>query len=122
MSLKDERVTIKKCLQILRNLKRQTQEEKTLYNQIFRAEPAWSKSWRQKGSGPGALPAFRLRRAISCIIVITFYLQSDCGQETAKGLFGHRVKLQPAPLPTTHGGGFTLFLLLLNVKQGSCEY
>ena len=30
--------------------------------------------------------------------------------------------LPPVYLSTTHGGGFTLSLLELNVKQGSCEY
>ena len=30
------------------------------------------------------------------------------GQEPAKGAFGLRVKLPPAHLSTTHGGGFTL--------------
>ena len=29
------------------------------------------------------------------------------GQETAKGPFGLRVKLPPAHLSSTHGGGFT---------------
>ena len=44
------------------------------------------------------------------IIVITFYSPSCLGQETAKGPFGLRVKLPPAHLSTTHGGGFTLVL------------
>ena len=56
------------------------------------------------------------------LIVITFYSPSCLGQETAKGPFGLRVKLPPAHLSITHGGGFTLSLLMLNVKQGSCEY
>ena len=56
------------------------------------------------------------------VIVITFYSPSCLGQETAKGPFGLRVKLPPAHLSTTHGGGFTQSLWLLNVKQGSCEY
>ena len=56
------------------------------------------------------------------VIVITFYSPSCLGQETAKGSFGLRVKLPPAHLSTTHGGGFTLSLLMLNVKQESCEY
>ena len=43
-------------------------------------------------------------------IVITFYSPSCLGQEMAKGLFGLRVKLPPAHLSTTHGGGFTLSL------------
>ena len=41
------------------------------------------------------------------VIVITFYSPSCLGQETAKGPFGLRVKLPPAHLSTTHGGGFT---------------
>ena len=44
------------------------------------------------------------------VIVITFYSPSCLGQETAKGPFGHRVKLPPAHLSTTHGGGFMLSL------------
>ena len=44
------------------------------------------------------------------LVVITFYSPSWLGQETAKGPFGLRVKLQPAHLSTTHGGGFTLTL------------
>ena len=56
------------------------------------------------------------------VIVITFYSPSCLGQETAKGAFGLLVKLPPAHLSTTHGGGFTLSLLMLNVKQESCEY
>ena len=40
-------------------------------------------------------------------IVITFYLPSCLGQQTAKGRFGFRVNLPPAHLSTTHGGGFT---------------
>ena len=54
--------------------------------------------------------------------VITSYSPNCFGQETAKGPFGLRVKLPPAHLSTTHGGGFTLSLLMLNVKQESCEY
>ena len=56
------------------------------------------------------------------VIVITFYSPSCLGQETAKGPFGLLVKLPPAHLSTTHGGGFTLSLLMLNVKQESGEY
>ena len=44
------------------------------------------------------------------IIVIRFYSPSCLVQETAKGPFGLRVKLPPAHLSTTHGGGFTLSL------------
>ena len=43
-------------------------------------------------------------------IVIAFYLPSCLGQETVKGLSGLRVKLPPAHLSTTQGGGFTLSL------------
>ena len=39
---------------------------------------------------------------ITVVIVITFYSPSCLGQETAKGLFGLRVKLPPAHLSTTH--------------------
>ena len=56
------------------------------------------------------------------IIVITFYSPSCLGQETAKGPFDLRVKLPPAHQSTTHGGGFTLSLLMLNVKQESYKY
>ena len=49
-----------------------------------------------------------LRKQVKVIvIVITFYSPSCLGQETAKGPFGLRVKLPPAHLSTTHGGGFT---------------
>ena len=44
---------------------------------------------------------------IAIVIVITFYSPSCLGQETAKGPFGLRVKLPPAHLSTTNGGGFT---------------
>ena len=63
-----------------------------------------------------------LQQRASIVIVITFYSPSCLGQETAKGPFGLRVKLPPVHLSTTQGGGFTLSLLMLNVKQGSCEY
>ena len=43
-------------------------------------------------------------------IVITFGSPSCLVQKTAKGPFGLRVKLLPAHLSTTHGGGFTLSL------------
>ena len=56
------------------------------------------------------------------VIEITFYSSSCLGQETAKGPFRLRVKLPPAHLSTTHGGGFILSLLMLNVKWESCEY
>ena len=56
------------------------------------------------------------------VIVIAVYSPSCLGQETAKGPFGLRVTLLPAYLSTTHGRDFTLFLLMLNVKQESCEY
>ena len=49
------------------------------------------------------------------IIVITFYLSSCLGLETAKGPISFRIKLPPAHQSTTHGGSFTLSLLLLNV-------
>ena len=48
--------------------------------------------------------------SIADVIVITFYSQSFLGLETAKGRFGLRVKLPPAHLSTTHGGGYTLSL------------
>ena len=44
------------------------------------------------------------------VIVITLYLPSCLGQETAKGPFGLQVKLPPAHLSITLGGDFTLFL------------
>ena len=47
---------------------------------------------------------------IDAAIVITFYSPSCLGQETEKGPFGLRVKLPPAHLSTTSGGGLTLFL------------
>ena len=53
---------------------------------------------------------------------LNFYLPSCLGQETAKEPFGLRVKLPPAHLSTTHGGGFTLSLTKLNIKQVSYEY
>ena len=65
---------------------------------------------------------FEWLNIIVIVIVITFYSPSCLGQETAKGPFGLRVKLPPAHLSTTHGGGFTLSFLMLNIKQESCEY
>ena len=64
---------------------------------------------------------FLMSRCKYCSL-ITFYSPSCLGQETAKGPFGLRVKLPPAHLSIAHGGSFTLFLLLLNVKQGNSEY
>ena len=55
------------------------------------------------------------------LIEIKFYSPIYLGQETAKGPFGLRVKLPPAHLSTTHDEGFTLSLLMLNVKQRNCE-
>ena len=70
--------------------------------------------------------AYDRKSSVNWLVVILFvdtlYLPSYLGQETAKGPFGLRVKLPLAHLFTTHGGGFTLSLLSLNVKQGSCEY
>ena len=56
--------------------------------------------------------------AIVIVIVITFYSPSCLGQETAKWPFGLRVKLPPAHLSTTHGGGFTLSLLIAERQAG----
>ena len=58
----------------------------------------------------------------SIVIVITFYSPSYLGPETVKGPFGLPVKLPPAHLFATHGGGFALSFLMLNIKQESCEY
>ena len=70
--------------------------------------------------------AYDRKSGLNWLVVIlfvdTFYLPSYLGQERAKGPFGLRVKLPLAHLFTTHGGGFTLSFLSLNVKQGSCEY
>ena len=52
------------------------------------------------------------------VIVITFYSPNCLGQETAKGPFGLRVKLPPAHLCTTHGGSFTLSLLIAERQAG----
>ena len=48
--------------------------------------------------------------------MIHFIHQVTLARRQRRGLDGFRVKL---PLPTIHGGGFTLSLILLNVKQGS---
>ena len=57
------------------------------------------------------------------VIVITYYSPSCLGQqETAKELFGLRVKLPNAHLFTTYDRSLILILCLLNVKQESCEY
>ena len=53
---------------------------------------------------------------------MSFYSPNWLDQKTANGPFGLQVKLPPAHLSTIDGGGFTLSLLLLNVKQGSCDY
>ena len=46
---------------------------------------------------------------ISAIVIVTTFHSPSClGQATAKRLFGLQVKLPPAHLSTTHGGGFTL--------------
>ena len=60
--------------------------------------------------------------ALAKIINIHFYSPSCLDQETAKGPFGLRVMLSPAHLSITNGGGFTLALLMLNVKQKSYDY
>ena len=46
------------------------------------------------------------------IIRITYLFTSCLGQETAKGIFGPRVKLPPAHLSSTLGRGFILSLLI----------
>ena len=54
---------------------------------------------------------------------VTLAYSSNClDQESEKGPFGLRVKLPFAHLSTTNIGGMTLFLLILNAKQRSCEY
>ena len=52
------------------------------------------------------------------IIVITFYSLSCLDRETAKGPCGLGVKLPPAHLFTTHGGGFTLSLCITERQAG----
>ena len=64
----------------------------------------------KKQFDPLTLVVRALLVVILIIIVITSYSPSCLGQETAKGPFGLRVKLPPAHLFTTHGGGFILFL------------
>ena len=59
--------------------------------------------------------SFKIKKAI----VIIFICKVAKKQETLRTL---ESKLPLAHLFTTHGGGFTLSLLMLNVKQGSCEY
>ena len=54
-------------------------------------------------------------RLLPFVIVITDYLPSCLGQKAAKGPFGLRVKLPPVYQTYCP-------FLLLNVKQGSCEY
>ena len=49
------------------------------------------------------------------LFVITFYLSSCLGQESAKGPFGLRVKQLRAHLPITFSGGLTL-IFLFNVS------
>ena len=62
------------------------------------------------------------RIPLTIVIVITSSLTKLPRPEDAKGTFGLRIKLSPTHLCATHGGGFTRFLLMLNVRQGSCEY
>ena len=45
-------------------------------------------------------------------IAITVYSSNWLGWKTAKEPFGFRIKLPPAHLFITHGGGFTLFLFI----------
>ena len=52
----------------------------------------------------------KLECFVGLVIAITFYSPSCLGQETTKGPFGLRVKLPPAHVSTTHGGGFILSL------------
>ena len=54
--------------------------------------------------------------------VITISLPSWIGQETANRPFGLRVQLSPAYLSAAQDKGLTLSLLMVNVKQGSCQY
>ena len=63
-------------------------------------------------------PIVRNLTTLIIVIVITFYSPSCLGQETAKGPFGLRVKLPPAHLSTTHGGGFTLSLFNVERQAG----
>ena len=51
-------------------------------------------------------------------IATTLYSPSCLGQEKAKGPFGLRVKLPPAHLFTTHGGGFTLSIFIAERQAG----
>ena len=52
-----------------------------------------------------------MRRHVYCVIT---YRPLDRG--LAKGRFGLRVKLPPAHLSTTHGGGFILSLKLIHTR------
>ena len=54
------------------------------------------------------------------VVVITFYSPSCLGQETAKRPYGLRVKLPP--VYHTRRRLHIVRWILLNVKQGSCEY
>ena len=51
-------------------------------------------------------------------LYLHFYFPSSLGQETAKGLFRLQIKLSPAHLSTTHGGGFTFSLFLAKRQAG----
>ena len=64
-------------------------------------------------------------RSIAIVIAAHFYEPSCPGQETAKRPFGFLSQAATCPhvyQSTTSGRGFTLSLLLLNVKQGSYEF
>ena len=71
--------------------------------------PPQGPSLKIEGWAPQVPPSEGVEKSgTSSVIVITFYSPSCLGLETAKGPFGLRVKLPPAQLSTTHGGGFTL--------------
>ena len=53
------------------------------------------------------------------VILTTFYSPSCLCQESAKRPFIQRVKLLPAHMSTTHGGGFTPFLFFLAELEAS---
>ena len=55
------------------------------------------------------------------IIAYILYLPSCLVQETAKQAVGPPVKVPPAHLSTTHGGGFALLALTLNIKHKNFE-
>ena len=96
----------------------------TFFCKVEINEPIHELQWYWLTSLPTVPQTLNCEKSLTAlfVIIITYLFTSCLSLQPAKRPFGLRVKLPPVHLSTTHGGGFTLSLVLLNFKQLSREY